>query len=518
MPPTATSAVMRLRLALGAVMGGPQALAFLPALTLAAFWLGGEAALLATALILPALVRAAAALGTHEVAARDPVTGLPPRRAVVEALDRILAAQDGHERGTACLALDLEGLEGIAKRHGPAATETALAQAAERLSGALRGTDVLARLNEARFAIALGPMPRADLGALLQTAHRLQNALADPVTIGDSTVPLTCSIGLCLPERSPAPGGSALLEAAETALQEGRRHGPAAVRAFSREMQVSAKLRSSLVEEVAEALENGQIRPWFQPQSSTDTGAVTGFEALPRWSHPEYGLIPPAGLLPVVEQAGLSVRLGEKMLTHSLAALRSWDHAGLPVPSVGLNFSGHELRNPRLAERIFWELDRFGLAPERLTIEILETVLTDGGDDIIARNIRALAQRGCRIDLDEFGTGHISLAAIRRFAVNRLKIDRCFITRIDADRAQQEMVSAILMMCGRLGLDTLATGVERAAEHAMLAQLGVGHVQGRGIGRPMPFEDTPAWIRKHDRKLGKAASLGKQAGSRRHIG
>lgn len=515
MPPNAAKAVNRLRLALGAAMGGPQALAFLPALTLGAFWLGGEQALLATALILPAMIRAAGTLGARDATARDPATGLPPRRALIEALDRILAGQDDHDRSTASLALELEGLRDVGARLGTAAADTVLAGAAERISGTLRGTDVLARIGETRFGIALGPRRRADLGGLLKIAHRLQSAVAEPTGIRGTTARLGCSIGLCLPERSPAPGGSALLEAAETALEEACQLGPGSVRTFSRDMQVSARLRSNLADEVPKALESGQIRPWFQPQTSTETGAVTGFEALPRWSHPGYGLLPPAGLLPAVEQAGLAERLGEKMLFHSLSALRSWDQAGVRVPSVGLNFSGHELRNPRLAERIFSELDRFGLDPDRLTIEIVETVLTDGGDDIIARNVRALAQRGCRIDLDEFGTGHISLAAIRRFAVNRLKIDRCFVARVDRDREQQEMVSAILMMCGRLGLDTLATGVERAAEHAMLAQLGVGHVQGQGIGQPMPFEDTPSWMHKHDGKLGKAASLGKLAGSRR---
>ncbi|WP_212523650.1 GGDEF domain-containing phosphodiesterase, partial [Actibacterium sp. MT2.3-13A] len=445
-------------------------------------------------------------------AARDPAAGQPPRQAVIAALDRALADRDGRNTATACLALELEGLEKIERRLGRAAADVAPARAAERLLAALRGSDLLGRLDRARFAVALGPMPRADAGALTQIAGGLQDALDEPLVIGGGSARLTCSIGFCLPERSPGRDGAALLTAAETALREARRHGPGAIRAFSRAMQVSARFRSGLADEVAEALDRDQIRPWFQPQTSTDTGAVTGFEALAHWRHPTHGVIPPEAFLPVIVQTGLSGRLNDRILVHTLSALRSWDKAGLNVPAVGINVSGPELRDPGTAERIIRTLDRFGVAPGRLTLEVVESVLSGADDDIVARNIAALAQRGCGIDLDHFGTGEASLAAIRRFAVSRLKIDRAFIARVDRDRAQQDMVAGILMMCERLGLGTLATGVERVGEHALLAQLGCGHVQGHGIGQPLPFEDTLAWMRGHNGKLQRAVRLGLQAG------
>ena len=144
------------------------------------------------------------------------------------------------------------------------------------------------------------------------------------------------------------------------------------------------------------------------------------------------------------------------------------------------------------------DLDRFDLTPERLTVEVLETVIADMGDDIITRNIAGLATLGCAIDLDDFGTGHASIANIRRFAVGRIKIDRSFIMKVDTDPEQQRMVSAILTMAEQLGLETLGEGVETVGEHAMLAQLGCGHIQGYGLARPMPFEDTLDW------KIGRA--------------
>ncbi|MEO1362915.1 MAG: EAL domain-containing protein, partial [Pseudomonadota bacterium] len=145
--------------------------------------------------------------------------------------------------------------------------------------------------------------------------------------------------------------------------------------------------------------------------------------------------------------------------------------------------------------------------PDRLTVEILETVVTDMADDTIVRNIRALSQLGCHIDLDDFGTGHASIAALRRFGVNRIKIDRSFVMKADRDPEQQRMISAILTMAERLGLETLAEGVETVGEHALLAQLGCDHVQGYGIARPMPFEKTLDWVRTHEAKLQEAPPL-----------
>jgi EAL domain-containing protein (putative c-di-GMP-specific phosphodiesterase class I) len=168
---------------------------------------------------------------------------------------------------------------------------------------------------------------------------------------------------------------------------------------------------------------------------------------------------------------------------------------------VGVNFAGPELSNPKLVEKVKWELDRFDLAPERLAVEVLETVVASAPDDTITRNINALAQLGCRIDLDDFGTGHASIASIRRFSVSRIKIDRSFVIKADRDPEQQRMISAILTMAERLEVETLAEGVETVGEHALLAQLGCTHVQGFGIGKPMPFEQTLDWISNHTAKL-----------------
>ena len=189
------------------------------------------------------------------------------------------------------------------------------------------------------------------------------------------------------------------------------------------------------------------------------------------------------------------------MMHNSFRALKTWDAAGVEVPQIGVNFTGSELSNPRLLEKIEWELDRFELTPDRLAVEVLETVVSGAPDDVVTKNINALGAIGCRIDLDDFGTGNASIASIRRFSVSRIKIDRSFVMKADRDQEQQRMISAILTMAERLKVETLAEGVETVGEHVLLAQLGCDHVQGFGIARPMPFDQTIDWIHAHNAKL-----------------
>ncbi|MDE3027087.1 MAG: EAL domain-containing protein, partial [Paracoccaceae bacterium] len=301
------------------------------------------------------------------------------------------------------------------------------------------------------------------------------------------------------------------LEAAEIAADDARQNGPSGIRAFSAELQRLRTDRTELRADLQTALDQGQIVPFFQPQVATLSGEITGFEALARWQHPKRGLIPPAEFIPLIEQAGLSERLGEVILNQSLTALASWDAAGLRVPTIAVNFSHEQLRVPRLADVLKWEMDRFDLTPERLTVEILETVVAETDNDVIVHNIAALSRLGCGLDLDDFGTGHASIANIRRFSVRRIKIDRSFITHVDADIGQQRMVSAILSMATQLGLETLAEGVETVEEHAMLAQLECGHIQGFGIAPPMDFDASTTWIRHYRGKLTSAPRIGRHA-------
>ncbi len=512
---SASGVLNRARGRVVSVLTSPPILAFLPATTLAAWWLGGEIALIATALGVPFLYTLA---GVHtrwpivNATPRDGLTGLMQRKGFEVQLAKIYDNTGLNGGRSACFILDLPELPILAENHGQAAADTIVLQTAERLAGVLRNDGHLARIGDGRFAICLVPSSALDLELAIQTAGSLHGAAEMPITISGTTHYPACTLGFCL--RSQIGGALALdwMAAAQDALSEARRAGSSGIRAFSTELQRRTRLRSDLRAEAAAALDNGQIRPWFQPQVSTDTGKVTGFEALARWVHPVHGMIPPDTFLPVLQESGLLERLGEVVLRLSLEAVSAWDSAGVSVPRVGVNFAGDELNNPRLTDRIRWELDRLDLTPDRLSVEILETVVSEAPGDRITRNIAGLAAMGCRIDLDDFGTGHASLASVKQFSVSRLKIDRGFVVKADRDQQQQRLIAAILTMAERLGLETLAEGVETPGEHALLAQLGCDHVQGFGIGRPMPFDATLDWIRSHEANLQTPPQIGRDFG------
>jgi len=496
---------------------GPQVLAFVPAITLGGYWFGGEGVLLFMAIILPALLGLVGIFtpmrpGSARQGAVDPITKLPMRDAVIEALDTAFVCESETGLRTAAVVLEIDEFAQYVEHYGDTATDHILTAVAERIQETMRVGDVMCRLEKSIFAIALAPARRTDLENLIQISARLQAAISEPVAIDGLRLFMTASVGFCVPRRAAEKTGLVCLEAAESALLEAQSSGSAAIRAYSAQPRRKRVVRAGLVGEVAEALEIGQIKPWFQPQISTNTGQVSGMEALARWEHPERGLIHPGAFLPAIAAAGMNERLSEIILFHSLTALQSWDKAGNPVPTVGVNFSSDELSNPKLCDKIRWELDRFDLAPNRLTIEVLETVIARSANDTITRNIAQLAELGCPIDLDDFGTGHASIANIRRFSVGRIKIDRSFVTSVDKDRQQQQMLTAILEMAGRLDVDTLAEGVETPGEHALLAQLGCNHVQGYSIARPMPFTETIQWMTQHRQSVGKQPTIIQKTG------
>ena len=492
-----------LRRCLVGLLTSPPALAFIPAFSLAAFWFGGEGALLVVAALLPALYLVSGSFGAaigqlHSVA--TPKTGVLARGPMTTRCTEMWL--DAHENGLhSCVhVVEIEGFTDLVDRYGPAAGDAILARVGERLIGTMRGDDVVGQIGDARFAICAAPVRQLSLELCIQMASRLQVAAEEPISIDGTVIYCDVCIGFCQNSRTPENKSSTWLEAACIALRSAQARGASSIRAYSDEMHQERKHRQTMNEDVSAALESGEIVPWFQPQICTDTGRITGFEALARWVHPVRGVIPPNTFLPAMEAAKLLERLAEVMMYHSFRALKQWDAAGIEVPQIGVNFAGSELSNPRLLEKIKWDLDRFELTPDRLAVEVLETVVASAPDDVITRNINALGALGCRIDLDDFGTGNASIASIRRFSVSRIKIDRSFVMKADRDPDQQRMISAILTMAERLKVETLAEGVETVGEHVLLAQLGCDHVQGFGIARPMPFDQTIAWATAHNAK------------------
>lgn len=486
------------------LLTGPPALAFIPAFSLAAYWFGGEGALLVVAALLPtAYLLSGGFNGTvgHLQGLGSTKNSLLSRKAMAERC-KVLFEQAAESNQHSCLhVIEIEGFVDLIDRFGPAASDVVIDRMSTRLTSVMRDGDLIGQIGDARFAVCVDPVRHLSLELCIQLAGRLQAAAEEPISLDGTVIYADVCIGFCQHSRSPENRASDWLDAACIALRSAQARGASSIRAYSDQMHQERKTRRALHEDVAAALDSGEIVPWFQPQICTDTGKITGFEALARWTHPVRGVIPPLEFLPAIEAANLLERLAEVMMYNSFQSLKKWDAAGVVVPQVGVNFAGCELSNPRLLEKIKWDLDRFELTPDRLAVEVLETVVASTDDDMITRNINALGALGCSIDLDDFGTGNASIASIRRFSVSRIKIDRSFVMKADRDPEQQRMISAILTMAERLQVETLAEGVETVGEHVLLAQLGCNHVQGFGIARPMPFDQTLEWINAHNAKL-----------------
>lgn len=478
-----------------------QIAALLPVLGAGAYWIGGELALTGLAAVLP--------LGVLALGRRlrlDPAAAMSDQ--VIAQLDTTLSEIAAKGGATGCFVIQFDDPAQLCDRIGRTRQSELLAATIARLRGALRPGDMLHTLEDGSLVVVLSLTQRLDLEIMVRIAARLHLVVQQPMTLTQGPVQVTCSIGFCHSGQLAQPTGRALLDAAQVAGDEAAHYRPGAIRGYSADLARARADRDALRAQFPDAVARGEIRAWFQPQVSTDSGEVTGIEALARWQHPDRGLLAPGAFLSAIDGAEMMALLGQTMLTQALSTLADFDRKGMRVPTVAVNFSAEELRDPQLPDRLRWTLDRFGLNPGRLTVEVLESVVAGDGDEVIASNIGRIAAMGCGVDLDDFGTGNASITAIRRFALNRLKIDRSFVREVDQNRDQQKLVTAILSLAERLGLETLAEGVETPGEHALLAQLGCGHVQGYVVAKPMPAEDLATWLLAQRERQAQALRIG----------
>lgn len=492
----------------------PELLTFIPAFGLAGLWYGwqGIALVFVSAVAVAWMARTdlQPAAFEPEEDLRDPLTGLRLRTQGEAALDAALARSLETGRTCACMVVGVDEAHAIVRKEGTGTLNIVLSAVAERLTSALREADIVVRLDGARFGVILQPTPRTDLETLIQLSARLQHAIEQPISVYQHTLYITAYLGFCLSSRAPERSGAVMLNAAEVAATEAANNGPSAIRAFSTELQTAEQSRSALSREVAGALENGQIIAWFQPQLSSDTGDISGFQAVPRWMHAERGVLTEKEILPAIESGGLRERLGEVMLYNTFSALRGWDRAHLSIKCVSLPMPTELLANPKLADRVRWELDRFEIPQDRLRLILPQSAIPQLDHDVVMRNLAALSEMGLHLELSGFGSGTASVSTIRRSSADRVRIHRSFVTHVDTDQDQQRLVAAIISLAEGLGVDTLAEGVATIGEHAMLTQLGCGHAQGPAIARPMPYEDTLDWIERHRTKLKSTPRLPKR--------
>lgn len=494
----------------------PEILIMAPALSIIGYWIAGEVALLSIATFICSFLLIMNNL--HKITLSKTINrNLSGRNLIISQADHIMQNLINKEMTVACFIVSLDNDKKLAS-YGNYAYDLIYQKTAERLTKVAREGDIVTPLDQKSFAVLFGPIRSIDIETGVQISTRLQAVASSIIEVQGIKVFPSVSIGFCLGNQAASRYGSTLFSSAQAALEEAKRNGPGAIRAH----HLDAPSQTYTMPEptpkendafaIKEAISKEQITPWFQPQLHALTGEVVAFEALARWHHPERGMILPKDFLKPIIDNNLSEKFYETILHSSLFALKSWDRAATNVGKVAINFSEAEFRNSNLVEKLKWELDRFNIAPNRLIVEVLETVVAQNNNDIIIRNLAEISDMGCSIDLDDFKVEHVALANIKRFSVDRIKIDRSLVKHIDADPQKREMVAAVISMAESLNVQTIGEGAETPEEYGTLTELGCGYIQGHIIAKPMSLSRTITWVKKYQEDKKRITLLEKTSG------
>lgn len=431
----------------------------------------------------------------------DALTGLPNRDALLHEVGARLA----EGRAVAVLHFDLQRFGMVNDTLGREIGDQLLCHAAAVIGAAAGPRDMIARVTGDDFVLL--PHSAAGAAPTRALAARVLADLARPVTIQGHDLSAQAMVGIAAmapadahPVAPPAPDQIAaraerLLTDAEIALAAAPANGGCA--SFTTQMRQRLQIRRTTAQQLLRALERDEIQPFFQPQICAQTGRFTGLEVLARWHHPTRGVLAPAEFLDVAEGANLGLAVNDAVASRALAHLAAWRARGLDVPGIGLNFTADHLRGTGVVDRLVFDVDRAGLTPADVVVEVLESALITDTSDPILTTVTGLSRAGFRIDIDDFGTGHASFLNLRLLAPNRLKIDRSFVRGVSRDAELRKMTEAMIRLASTLGIESLAEGVETVEEWALLTRLGCTALQGFAIGHPMRAEDVPHWVARH---------------------
>ncbi len=440
----------------------------------------------------------------RHTALHDELTGLPNRRLFEQRLERALARARRERCGVAVLLLDLDNFKVINDSLGHHGGDELLRAIAPRLQAVARDGDTIARLGGDEFALVSEGVVSEEHA--LELAHRVAAALADPITIGQQRHRVQASIGLVVDDGRAVAGQ--LLRDADTAMHRAKERGGGGVERFVASMRERVVARMRTESELHGAIERQELRVFFQPFYSVPCRQLLGMEALVRWQHPQRGLILPEEFIPLAEQNGQILELGEWVLDRAASALSAWRSAfpGSDALTLSVNVSSRQLLSARgglrpLPDTVASVLAGAGLPPDRLALEITESMLMEAGEEPESV-LLALKRLGVQIMLDDFGTGHSSLSRLSDLPLDVVKIDRRFVRGLGRDRSRKPIVAAIIAMAQALDLRVIAEGVETEDEWEGLVALGCEAAQGFALARPMPSEQLAALL---------AAGTGEQA-------
>jgi diguanylate cyclase (GGDEF)-like protein len=411
----------------------------------------------------------------------DPLTGLANRTLLADRIAQMVLQAKRRSAPLGVLFIDLDNFKLVNDRLGHAAGDEVLAQVALRLQSTVRIGDTVARISGDEFAIVLAELTRADDAAVV--AQKILDRLAEPVKIGVEQTFVTASIGIA---SFPTDGdyAEALLGAADAAMYRAKQSGRNGYQFFTAEITQRARARAQTAFELRSALEREEFTLAYQPKFDLASGRMCGAEALLRWRHPERGVVSPLEFIPILEETGLIMPVGEWVIRRASQDLRQWLDAGLPPMPVSVNLSARQFRQHDLDRRIRSLVGAARIDPALIELEITESQLMEDPEHAI-RAMRSLREAGIRIAIDDFGTGYSSLAYLTRFPVKALKIDRSFVADVFSDHADAAIVRTIIEMAHQLGFTVVAEGVETDRQAAFLRQFGCEQAQGYLFAKPM---------------------------------
>lgn len=419
----------------------------------------------------------------------DALTGLPSRARLDDHLEYALSIAKRRNGQLALMFLDLDHFKDINDAIGHSVGDAVLIELARRLRAGVREEDTVARLGGDEFILLL---PGTDASGAARVAQKLLDSIAEPFRIEQYVLNLTASIGIAI---RPNDGVDleALSKSADTAMYRAKREGRRTYRFSTPAMQARSARNLQLINAMHEALEQDQFEVYFQPHFSVNEGHIVGAEALLRWRHPHFGEVSPTEFIPVAEDSGLILPIGEKVLRSAVRRAKSWSREGGRPLTLAVNLSVVQFRTPDLPSLVTRILEEEGFPPQRLELELTESAAMTTPQRAIDV-MRDLHDRGILMSIDDFGTGYSSLSYIKKFKVHKLKIDQSFIRDITTDQDDKAIVGAIIQMAKRLGLKTIAEGVESAAQLAYLREQGCDEVQGYYYSKPLSAEQFSAFL------------------------
>ena len=427
----------------------------------------------------------AMALEMAHSAQHDFLTGLPNRMLLNDRVSQAIALAARHTKKVAVLFLDLDGFKHINDSLGHPIGDKLLQSIAKRLVDCVRGSDTVSRQGGDEFVVLLSEVEHS--GDAVITAKKMLRAVADAHSVDQHDLHITTSIGVSI---YPDDGLDAetLVKNADTAMYQAKENGRQGYQFFRPAMNVRAVERQSIEESLRRAVERQEFALHYQPKVNLRTGEITGAEALIRWTHPTRGLISPAEFIPIAEDSGLILSIGNWVLREACRQAQTWVAAGLPLSTMAVNISAMEFRDEHFLEGVFAILKDTGLDPKSLELELTESVLMKRAESSqsILKTLRA---RGVQVAVDDFGTGYSSLSYLRKFPIDTLKIDQSFVRQITTAPDETTIVTAVISMGRSLKLRVIAEGVETQEELTFLQAHQCDEAQGYYFGRPMVAEE-----------------------------